>query len=63
MSPRSDGFRAQARMAETSASRTDDPEVKRRFLDIAQSWHALAEMVDRGKVVECPASTEKPCDP
>jgi hypothetical protein len=63
MSRRSDGFRAHARVAETSASRADDPEVKHRFLDIARSWHALAEMADRGEAVDCPASAEKPRDP
>ena len=37
--------------AETSAKRTSDPDVKRQFLSIANSWRALAEMVDKGKVV------------
>ena len=60
MSPKSDGFRAHALTAENSARAASDPEVKRKFLDIARSWHALAEMVDRGKVVQLPDSTEKP---
>jgi hypothetical protein len=31
-----------------------DPDVKVKFADIARSWRALAEMVDRGKVVNMP---------
>jgi hypothetical protein len=52
MSPKSDGFRAHALTAEASAGAASDPEVKRQFLDIARSWYALAEMVDKGKVVK-----------
>jgi hypothetical protein len=52
MSPRSDGFRVHALTAEASAGAASDPEVKRQFLDIARSWHALADMVDKGKVVK-----------
>jgi hypothetical protein len=59
MSPKSDDFSAHARTAELSASAISDPEVKRKFLDIARSWHELAEMAERGKVVDVPASTEK----
>jgi hypothetical protein len=65
MSPRSDGFRAHALTAEASARAATDPEVKRKFLDIAQSWLALAEMVERGKivkVVDAPDATDKPGD-
>jgi hypothetical protein len=60
MSPRGDRFRAHALTAETSARMASDPEVKRQFFSIAQSWYALADMVDKGKVVELPGSTEKP---
>jgi hypothetical protein len=63
MSPRSDRFRAHALTAEASARAASDPEVKRKFLDIAQSWLALAGMADRGKevkLVAVPDSTEKP---
>jgi hypothetical protein len=52
MSPKSDGFRLHALTAEASAGEATDPEVKRRFEDIARSWHALAEMADKGKVVK-----------
>jgi hypothetical protein len=52
MSPRSDGFRAHALTAEASAKAASDPEVKRKFLEIARSWHALAEMADKGKDVK-----------
>ena len=61
MSPKSDQFRAHALTAETSANASSDPDVKRQFLDIARSWHALARMVDKGKVVNIvvvPVSTE-----
>ena len=64
MSPKSDGFRLHALTAEASAREAADPEVKRRFEDIARSWHALAEMADKGqivKVVEARQST-KPSD-
>jgi hypothetical protein len=57
MSPKSDGFRAHALMAEKAARTTSDPEVKRKFLDIARSWHALAERVE---VVELPDAPERP---
>ena len=63
MSPRSDQFRAHALTAETSANAASDPAVKRRFLDIARSWHALATMVDKGKdvkIVAGPPSRETP---
>jgi hypothetical protein len=40
MSPKSDGFRVHALTAEASA-RAATPEVKRKFLDIAQSWLAV----------------------
>ena len=60
MSPKSDEFRGHALTAEASASAASDPEVKRKFLDIARSWYALAEMVERGKVV--PDPPEKPDD-
>ena len=63
MSPRSDVFRAHALTAEASARAATDPEVKRRLLEIAQSWLALSEMVDRGKevkVVAMPDPPEKP---
>jgi hypothetical protein len=63
MSPKSDGFRAHALIAEASARAATDAEVGRRFWDIAQSWLALAEMVDRGKDVKIVAvhdSTETP---
>ena len=60
MSPRSDELRAQARAAEASASAVTDPEVKRQFLSIARSWHALADMVDRGEAIDdVPIATEK----
>jgi hypothetical protein len=52
MSPRSDDFRAHALIAEASARAAIDAEVGRRFWDIAQSWLALAEMVDKGKDVK-----------
>jgi len=52
MSPKSDGFRLHALTAEASAREAADPEVKRRFEDIARSWHALAEMADKGQVVK-----------
>ena len=51
--------------AEASARAATDPEVKRRFWDIARSWLALSEMVDRGKevkVVDVPGPPEKPGD-
>ena len=61
MSPRSDGFRAHALTAEASARAASDPEVKRKFLDIAQSWLALAGMVDKGKDVKIvTAPSERP---
>jgi hypothetical protein len=41
MSPKSDGFRVHALTAEASARAATDPEVKRKFLDIAQSWLAV----------------------
>jgi hypothetical protein len=63
MSPRSDGFRAHALTAEASARAATDPEVKRRFLDIAQSWLALSEMVDRGKEVKVVAVPDPPEQP
>jgi hypothetical protein len=50
MSPKSDDFRAHARNAEASAEAISDPELKRRFLELAHSWHALADMADRGEV-------------
>jgi hypothetical protein len=62
MSPKSDGFRAHARTAENAARIARDPEVKQKLLDIARSWHALAAMVDRGKVVELPEPGETPSD-
>ena len=58
MSPNSDRFRERALAAERSASATADPELKRKFLDIARNWHALAVMEERGHVVL--DSTEKP---
>jgi hypothetical protein len=63
MSPKSDGFRAHALTAEAYARAATDPEVKRRFLDIAQSWLALAEMVDRGKDVKGVAVPDPPAEP
>ena len=66
MSPKSDGFRLHALTAEASAREAADPEVKRRFEDIARSWHALAEMADKGqivKVVEARQSTKPSDDP
>jgi hypothetical protein len=47
--------------AERAASVAADPEVKVKFADIARSWHALAEMVDRGKVVDMPRSVQGAC--
>ena len=61
MSPRSDRFRMCARTAERAASVTADRQVKVKFTDIASSWHALAEMVDRGKVVDMPRSVWAAC--
>ncbi len=58
MSPRSDGFRVHALTAEASARASSDPEVKRQFLDIARSWHALAEMANKGKIVKIVAAPE-----
>jgi hypothetical protein len=52
MSPRSDGFRVHAVIAQASARAATDPEVGRRFWQIAESWLALAEMVDTGKRVK-----------
>jgi hypothetical protein len=52
MSPKSDGFRAHALIAQASAKVATDPEVGRRFSEIARSWLALAEMVDKGKDVK-----------
>jgi hypothetical protein len=52
MSPKSDRFRAHALIAEASARAADDPEVSRKFMDIAHSWLALAEMADKGKAVK-----------
>jgi hypothetical protein len=50
-----------ARTAERAASVTADRQVKVKFTDIASSWHALAEMVDRGKVVDMPRSVWAAC--
>ena len=61
MSPRSDRFRMCARTAERAASVAADPDVKVKFADIARSWRALAEMVDRGKVVNMPRSVRAAC--
>jgi hypothetical protein len=61
MSPRSDRFRVCALTAERAASVAADPEVKVKFADIARSWQALAEMVDRGKVVDMPRSVQRAC--
>ena len=61
MSPRSDRFRVCALTAERAASVAADPEVKVRFADIARSWHALAEKVDKGKVVKMPRSVRGAC--
>jgi hypothetical protein len=60
MSPKSDELRAQARAAETSASAATHPGVKRQFLSIARSWHALADMVERGDVIDVPIAIVKP---
>jgi hypothetical protein len=59
MSPKSDEFHARAVEAERYASDAADPEVKQRFLDIARSWHALAEMVERGKGAEVLITTRR----
>jgi hypothetical protein len=45
---------------EASAGEATDPEVKRRFQDIARSWRALAEMADKGKVVEVVEARDRP---
>jgi hypothetical protein len=58
MSPRSDGFRAHALTAMASARAATDPEVSRKFMDIAQSWLALAAMVDKGKDVKIVAAPD-----
>ena len=50
MSLKSDDFRAHERVAEASAEAIPDPELKRRFLELAHSWHALADMIERGEV-------------
>jgi hypothetical protein len=50
MSPKGDDFRVHARAAEASAEAIYDPELKRRFLELAHSWYALADMADRGEV-------------
>jgi hypothetical protein len=66
MSPKSDQFRLHALTAEASAGEATGPEVKRRFEDIARSWHALAEMADKGKavkLVEVRAATKTPQGP
>jgi hypothetical protein len=61
MSPKSDGFRAHALIAQASAKAATDPEVSRRFWEIAQSWLALAEMADKGKDVKIvTAPAERP---
>jgi hypothetical protein len=56
MSPRSDRFRLCALTAERAASVATDSQIKVKFADIARNWRALAEMVDRGKVVDMPSS-------
>jgi hypothetical protein len=61
MTPRSDRFRVCALSAESAASVAVDRQVKVKFADIARSWHALAEMVDRGKVVRIPRSVRGTC--
>jgi hypothetical protein len=61
MSPRSDRFRVCALSAERAASVAVDRQVKVKFAGIARSWHALAEMVDRGKVVRIPRSVRDTC--
>jgi ribosomal protein S30 len=61
MSPRSDRFRGYALTAERAASVAADPEVKVKFADIASSWHSLAAMVDRGKVVDMPRLERAAC--
>lgn len=48
---KADEFRVLALTAEAFARAASDPEVKRQFLNIADSWRALAEMIDNGKVV------------
>ena len=58
MSPRSDGFRAHALIAEASARAATDAEVGRRFWDIAQGWLALADRGKVVKIVEVPDSKE-----
>ncbi len=63
MSPRSDRFRAHALIAEASARAATDAEVGRMFWDIAQSWLALAEMVDKGKDVKIVGMPTEQSDP
>jgi hypothetical protein len=42
-----DEYRAKGREAETRATLSNDPEIKRQFADIARQWFELAKRVKR----------------